>query len=143
MTTQRPPREQQNHGGTMNDEQSHAVRPNGRPVSVNIIIEETCRALRVQPHNLYSTERHHRLGVARGLATMLMRELTTLSYPEIAKRLNRPNHSSVITAEERVNRQIESGLAIGPESDRVNASTVYVRVRTASLLRQEAEDKAA
>jgi len=42
-----------------------------------------------------------------------------MSFPEIARALGRPNHSTVITACQRVARQIHDGIAIplGPQGN--------------------------
>lgn len=144
MTNQRPPREQQNHGGTMNDEQSHAARPNGRPVSANIIIEEACRELRIELADLPGKGRHYRVSLARGLITILLRELTALSFPEIAIRLHRPNHSSVFTAYKRVSKQLkDKAILSGLNGDFVSVADSYVRVSERIFERQVSADKAA
>ena len=50
--------------------------------------------------------------LARSLVVHLARELTTLSFPEIARGLGRENHSTVHTAARRIERELaesESG----------------------------------
>src|SRR4051812_17291077 len=51
--------------------------------------------------------RHKRVVMARAVTTYLARALTTLSYPEIARAMGRPNHSTVVTACQRITGQIE------------------------------------
>jgi chromosomal replication initiator protein len=128
----------------MNDEQSRVVRPNGRPVSANIIIEETCRELRIELADLPGKGRHYRVSLARGLITILLRELTALSFPEIAIRLHRPNHSSVFTAYKRVSKQLkDKAILSGLNGDFVSVADAYVRVSERIFQRQVAADKAA
>lgn len=81
----------------------------GRPVSAMEILELVCGALGVDPSEALGRGRHKRVVLARSVAMHLARELTTLSYPEIATALSRPNHSTVITACQRVRKQIEQG----------------------------------
>lgn len=128
----------------MNDQQFREVRPHGRPVSANIIIEETCRDLRVELAEFVGKYRNTRVCLARGLAAVLLRELTSLSFPEIAIRLHRPNHSSVITAYNRVRGQLkDKAILSGLGGDFVSVSDAYVRVSERIFERQGAEDKAA
>lgn len=128
----------------MNDEQSRAARPNGRPVSANIIIEETCLDLRVDLATLIGKYRNTRVCLARGLITVLLRELTSLSFPEIAIRLHRPNHSSVFTAYKRVNKQLkDKAILSGLNGDFVSVADAYVRVSERIFQRQVSADKAA
>ena len=54
--------------------------------------------------------------LARSLGSFLCRELTTLSYPEIARALSRPNHSTVITADKRVRQQLNSTADLSSEA---------------------------
>ena len=50
--------------------------------------------------------------LARGLVVHLARELTTLSFPEIARGLGRENHSTVHTAARRILRNLESNTTL-------------------------------
>lgn len=88
-----------------------------RPVASSLIIERVCRALRVDPSDLMGRGRHARVVLGRALVTYLARRLTTMSYPEIARSMARPNHSTVITAFNRVTAQIAEGKPVegGPD----------------------------
>lgn len=88
-----------------------SLRP-GRPVTVDEILDAVCEALAVERGDVYGNGRRPRVVLARAIAMHLARELTTLSFPEIAQALKRPNHSTVITACQRLRRQIESGETI-------------------------------
>lgn len=81
-----------------------------RMVRMDQIVEEVCRALGVSREEVSARGRHVRVVLARALSTHLARRLTTLSYPEIARALGRPNHSTVITAAQR----LEGQLAVNP-----------------------------
>lgn len=81
-----------------------------RPVRMARVIEEVCRVLRVEATELYGKGRHKRVVLARSVCATLGRSLTTMSYPEIARALGRPNHSTVITAVQRLQKQMEANV---------------------------------
>ncbi len=66
------------------------------------VLGEVCKALRVDISELMGRGRHPRVVLARSITAHLSRRLTTMSYPEIARAMNRPNHSTVITACKRL-----------------------------------------
>lgn len=88
-----------------------------RPIQVGLIISDVCAALRIDASDLGGRGRHKRVVMARALITYLARKHTTLSFPEIARALSRPNHSTVITAYQRITARLETqGAAdLGPE----------------------------
>jgi chromosomal replication initiator protein len=71
----------------------------------------------VSREDLLGSGRHPRTVVARGLVAHLSRELTTHSYPEIARALGRDTHSAVHTAAKRLREMIDADerLAAGGE----------------------------
>lgn len=73
-----------------------------RPVPIAVIQSEVARALCVDLGEMAGTGRHRRVVLARSIVVYLARRLTTMSFPEIAKAMGRPNHSSVITAHNRL-----------------------------------------
>lgn len=90
----------------------HALKARGestprKPVPVRLIAERCCATLRVDADDLFGRSRHRRVVLARSMAAFLARDLTTQSYPEIARELNRPNHSTIVTAVARVAKQLE------------------------------------
>lgn len=86
--------------------------PGQRAVRMADIVRRVCARLNVEPEELASRGRHERVVLARALATYLARKLTSLSYPEIARAIGRPNHSTVITAHRRLDKQIASGVTL-------------------------------
>ncbi len=78
-----------------------------RPVSVRDIAARVCARLGVPPEDVFGRSKHRRVVLARSLTAYLARQLTTRSFPEIARELNRPNHSTVVTAVGRYGTQIE------------------------------------
>jgi chromosomal replication initiator protein len=73
-----------------------------RPVPMPLIQTEVARRLRVELADMAGNGRHRRVVLARSVVVHLARRLTTLSFPEIARAMGRPNHSSVITAHNRI-----------------------------------------
>ena len=90
------------------------------PVRLGAIVEAVCEKLRVPREDLLGSGRHARTVVARGLVAHLARELTTHSYPEIARALGRDTHSAVHTAAKRLGQMVtdDARVASGNESVR-------------------------
>ncbi|MCA9296328.1 MAG: ATP-binding protein [Phycisphaerales bacterium] len=78
------------------------------PVRVSVIIECVCDWLSVAKADLLGSSRHRRVVLGRALVAYLSRELTSHSFPEIARALGRSYHSTVHTADQRLRRQIAS-----------------------------------
>ncbi len=77
-----------------------------KPVRIDNVIRVVCQRLGVTEADLRGRSRQERLVLARTLTAHLGRRLTSLSFPEIARALGRPNHSTIITACQRIERQI-------------------------------------
>ncbi len=92
-----------------------------KPISVELVISEVCRHLCVDLHAFMGKGRHKRVVLARSMVASLSRRLTTMSFPEIARIMGRTNHSTVITAQKRIDTQmaeenggtLEQGLVPG------------------------------
>lgn len=88
-----------------------------RPVPMPLIQAEVTRSLCVSSADMAGKGRHKRVVLARSIVVLLARRLTTLSFPEIARAMGRPNHSSVITAYNRLLGQIgETSSASRPDA---------------------------
>ncbi len=83
-----------------------------RPIKAETIIQASAERLGVDVSDVMGRSRHRRVVAARSIAALLSRRFTTLSYPELAVKLGRPNHSSVVTACQRIGAQIEAGRGI-------------------------------
>lgn len=103
-----------------------------RPVRVQAIMQLGCATLGVTIEELMGKGRHKRVVLTRAVTVLLARELTNHSYPEIARAMGRPNHSTVITAHKRITGQIERHdfADIGPEFDGLTVEQVVGRVRS-------------
>lgn len=77
-----------------------------RPTNAESIVAEVCRELAVDLNDFMGKGRHKRVVLARSLVASLSRRLTTMSFPEIARAMGRSNHSTIITAQKRIDRQI-------------------------------------
>ncbi len=84
-----------------------------RPIRIHQIIEEVCRTLRIETGELMGRGRHRRVVLGRSLVAHLCREMTTHSYPEIARAMGRPSHSTIVTARSRMVEQIAAGKPSG------------------------------
>jgi len=85
---------------------SRTMRP-VRPIRFAAIVDSVCGELHVQPAELRGTSRHRQVVLARSLVVYLARRLTTMSYPDIARQLGKRNHSTVVTAAQRIEKQID------------------------------------
>ncbi len=90
-----------------------------KPVRVAAIVDAVCAGVGVERSDLLGSGRHKRVVLARGIAAYLARALTTHSFPEIAQALGKTNHSTMVTACQRIARAIETGAtcACGPGMD--------------------------
>ena len=68
--------------------------------------------LQVTRAQVLSGSRHHSVVLARALIAYLCRQMTTLSFPEIAAALGRKNHSTIITAAQRLQKQLTANLPV-------------------------------
>ncbi len=90
-----------------------------QPVRLPEILDVTCQQLGVEIDQLRSGGRHRRVALARGLVTWLARDLTSMSFPEIARGLGRTAHSAVHGAAARVQTWIDADARVdgGPAGD--------------------------
>ena len=78
--------------------------------SIEIIMHAACETCRVGQRDLASPCRHPKVVLARAIITRVARHLTLMSYPEIARAIGRPNHSTVITADQRLKQRLQHGV---------------------------------
>lgn len=102
-----------------------------RPIRMSVIIAVICEQLKVSMGDVCGSARQQRIVLARGLIAHVARDLTTASYPEIAKALGRKYHSTVHTAAGRLERQLQDGTRFEDES------LVELVARLEYLIRQE------
>ncbi|HRQ74009.1 MAG TPA: DnaA/Hda family protein [Phycisphaerales bacterium] len=102
-----------------------------RPIRPEAVVRGVAGAMGVEVSEVLGPSRHRRVVLARALCVYLMRELTTLSYPEIGRALARRNHSTAATADKRLRGQIAEGeaVSIGSDLDGLTIVEVVERVR--------------
>ncbi|MHC5113474.1 MAG: DnaA ATPase domain-containing protein [Planctomycetota bacterium] len=84
------------------------------PVRIGTVIDVVCARLGISRPELMSSSRHRRVVLGRGLVAYLGREMTTHSYPEIARALGRAYHSTIHTAHQRLARQQRANEVVDP-----------------------------
>lgn len=87
-------------------EQAPTPRAAKRPIPVAAILEAVCECVGAPVVEVMGKSRHQRVVLARSMASHLARRLTTMSFPEIARAMGRPNHSTIITAQKRLEREM-------------------------------------
>jgi coproporphyrinogen III oxidase-like Fe-S oxidoreductase len=88
------------------------------------------RGLAVSRDDLAATGRHKRVVLARGVVVHLAREMTTLSFPEIARHLGRTAHSSAHAAARRVRDMLDRGDELPPDDRAADSRSVRELVET-------------
>lgn len=106
-----------------------SASPAGRPVRIGEIIAAVCATTGIEREDLVGHGRHRRSVIARGLATHLARELTTMSFPEIAQALGRSTHSTVHAAAARFRELVDANEECDARSERVSAADLRERTR--------------
>ncbi len=99
------------------DRSGPGIKP---PLRFHQILSAVCQAAGVSQDQVLAKGRPAPVVLARSVCVFIARKLTKMSYPEIASHLARPNHSTVITAFQRISRAILTGetaiLASGARS---------------------------
>ncbi len=98
-----------------------------RPIPVMAIMETICKMVGADVGEVMGKSRHQRVVLARSMTAHLARRLTTMSFPEIARAMGRPNHSTIITAQKRLER--EMAQADGGELGWLNGTSGGLSVR--------------
>ena len=73
-----------------------------RPITPQFILDETAQLFGFTPEEIVSKHRQRPLVTARQIAMYVMRELTDLSYPNIARVFGGRDHTTVIHAVEKI-----------------------------------------
>ncbi|MBX3402935.1 MAG: hypothetical protein KF699_05915 [Phycisphaeraceae bacterium] len=126
-------------GGPAADGSAPAAQRPARPVRMHTIVSQTCAALAVDTADLAGPTRHKRVVLARAIITYIARSLTTQSFPDIARAIGRPAHSTVITAYQRFSRQLQADEPVALEhSAEPTTISVLVRQLTEAVVRESA-----
>lgn len=82
------------------------------PVRIQTIIDVVVDRMGIQKSDLMGSGRHRRVVLGRAMVAYLGRRMTAMSYPELARALGRSYHSTIHTAEQRLERQLRAKAAI-------------------------------
>lgn len=86
--------------------------PPRRVVKFDDVLQGVCRTLCMESERVFSSSRHRDAVLARSVVVHLTRQMTSMSYPEIGAALKRAGHSTVITAAQRVEKQLKDGHVV-------------------------------
>ncbi|MEM1011696.1 MAG: chromosomal replication initiator protein DnaA [Planctomycetota bacterium] len=111
-------------------------RQMNQPIRAEQIFAASCDLFGLDRRELMSGSRQRTISVARSLAMFLTRKLTSLSYPEIASRMGKRNHSTVISACRRMETAIKKDEPLSW------STSTGERTEPASELAQRLEDLA-
>lgn len=95
---------------------SGKMRPS-RPIRLPRILAVTCEQVGVEERDVLAAGRHKQVVLARSLVAYLARQWTTMSFPDIARQMRRPNHSTIVTAVHRIEAQIKADAPVAIASD--------------------------
>jgi chromosomal replication initiator protein len=79
-----------------------------KPVRYDKILDTICDFFALPPVQVTGRVRRQHVVLARSLLIHLVYELTPMSYPEIAAVMGRPNHSTIVTAAQRIKKQLRA-----------------------------------
>lgn len=101
-----------------------------RAIQATEVVRVVCRALSVEPSEMSSKGRHPRVVLARAIAAYLCRETTNASYPEIARAIGRPTHSTVVVADKKLRARLNAppGVDLGESFAGMNIRGVCARI---------------
>ncbi len=104
-----------------------------KAVRFDTILSTVVGHLNVDRAQVLSAGRHHRVVLARSVVIFLARQMTMMSYPEIAAAMNRRTHSTIITAVQRVKKQLEGDVVVNvsPSMEQVSLVDLIERLRRA------------
>lgn len=108
-----------------------------QPIHFETILDQVCDHLGLDRRTVLSASRRRQVVLARSLAVYLGRQMTSLSFPELATAIGRSNHSTVITAFNRIKQRVADREPItidpqrGPTTIDQLAQTLRHRVETA------------
>ena len=106
-----------------------------RPVRLDAVLTAVTTALNVTREQIIAGSRQRDVVVARGLLVTLARELTTLSYPEMARALNKRSHSTLVSSHGRCKNLIATNapMLLSSRGRAVTPRELHDEIRTAIL----------
>ena len=116
------------------------VTPSHRLPTPEEIGDVVCAVCGVHGIQMRGSNRHRATVIARGLFVHLCRELTAMSYPQIARALGRAHHSTVITSHQRLRERLAAGERVTHGLDHMTIGELLdaARRRVQAQLSEEA-----
>lgn len=108
-----------------------------RPVRIDTVIQVVSASLGVTRQALLSPSRHQSSVLARSIVACLARRMTSMSYPEIASALSRGNHTTIISAVQRIESQAAAGKTVRVKSVNCDAMEPIALEHLLDRLRQQ------
>jgi len=91
--------------------EDHIVRST-RSTGPDEIVSLVANRFGVTHEQICSKSRDRTITLARGIAMYLVRKTTTMSFPEIGRALGKKNHSTVLMATQRIERQLREEATV-------------------------------
>lgn len=88
--------------------QSKPIHDGRRVIRFEAILAAAIKRMGVDRSQILGNGRHQHVVLARSVVVYLARQMTMMSYPEIAAAMGRRTHSTIITAAKRVEKQLAS-----------------------------------
>jgi len=102
-----------------------------KPVRFQTILDAVCELFALSPEQVTGRLRKRHVVIARSLLILLAYDMTGMSYPEIAAAMGRPNHSTIITAAQRIRKQLAANetMILSGFSEPVRLSSLLERLK--------------
>lgn len=106
-----------------------------RPVRFDEVFAAVTAGMNVSREQIVTGSRQREVVLARGLLVHLARELTTLSYPEMARALNKRSHSTLVSSRGRFKTLLaaDAPMLLSGHGSAVTPSQLVERLRSAVL----------
>lgn len=90
----------------------HIVVDTGRMVTAETIIKTVCAAYDVKVADVKGPRRHRAVTTPRMVAMYLCRKMTNDSYPELGRRFGNRDHSTVISAVNKIEQELQRDVML-------------------------------
>jgi len=88
--------------------QCELIPNRSKAIRFETILNTVLEYMSVDRARVLSSSRHHHIVLARALTIHFARQMTMMSYPEIAAAMGRRNHSTIVTAAQRIEKQLKA-----------------------------------
>lgn len=111
-----------------------------KPIHIETILRVVAEELAVSRAQIFGQGRHRHVVLARSLAIYLARQLTPLSYPEIAAAMQRSTHSTIVTAAQRVSKQLKQNptVILAGTMEEITLAALLDRIKSGVMQAQNA-----